>query len=69
MFDGAYTYYHALTGGVLIGLASFLATLVTGKVPGISGVCARLLVRATPEKSWRLVFLIGLIVGASIGVV
>ncbi len=38
----------------------------TGKVPGISGVCARLLVRSTPDKPWRLVFLVGLIVGASV---
>jgi uncharacterized membrane protein YedE/YeeE len=66
MFDGTYTYYHALLGGILIGLASFLASLVTGKVPGISGVCARLLVRSTPDKPWRLVFLVGLIVGASV---
>ena len=66
MFDGTYTYYHALAGGVLIGLASFLATLVTGKVPGISGVCARLLVRTTRDKPWRFVFLVGLVIGASI---
>jgi hypothetical protein len=66
MFDGDYTYYHALAGGILIGVASFLASLVTGKVPGISGVCSRLLVRATSDKLWRLIFLVGLIVGAGV---
>lgn len=64
MLNGPYNFYYALAGGVLIGLASFLATFATGKIPGISGVCARLLVPATPDKSWRFVFLIGLVVGA-----
>ncbi|MBK1856004.1 YeeE/YedE family protein [Verrucomicrobiaceae bacterium 5K15] len=66
MLDGPYTIYHALAGGVLIGLASFLASFVTGKIPGISGVCARLLIPATPDKLWRLTFMIGLIAGAGI---
>ncbi|BDS08988.1 membrane protein [Oceaniferula spumae] len=66
MFDGPYTFYHALAGGVIIGLSSFIASLVTGKIPGISGVCSRLLVPATKDKSWRLIFLIGLIAGASL---
>lgn len=64
MFEQPYTYYHALAGGILIGLASFLASYVTGKIPGISGVCARLLVKATRDKAWRAAFLIGLIGGA-----
>ena len=66
MLDGEYTYYHALAGGVLIGLASYLATLVTGKIPGISGVCSRLLVRATSDKAWRFLFLAGLVLGAGV---
>jgi uncharacterized protein len=61
-----YTLWHALIGGMLIGLASLIATGLSGKVPGISGVFGRLLVPATPDKSWRLVFLIGLIGGAAL---
>jgi uncharacterized membrane protein YedE/YeeE len=61
-----YTYWHALFGGCLIGLASLVATALTGKIPGISGVFGRLLVLATPDKLWRLVFLIGLIGGATL---
>ena len=61
-----YSLWHALIGGSLIGAASLLATVLSGKVPGISGVFGRLLVRATPDKAWRLVFLIGLISGAAL---
>ena len=59
-------YFHALLGGILIGLASLIATVLSGKIPGISGVFGRLLVPATPDKAWRLVFLIGLISGAAL---
>ena len=61
-----YTLLNPLIGGVLIGLASLLATVLSGKIPGISGVFGRLLVPATPDKSWRAVFLLGLIGGAAL---
>ena len=71
-----YTLWHALIGGILIGLASLLATVLSGKIPGISGVFGRLLVPATPDppsqrygatgKAWRVVFLLGLIGGAAL---
>lgn len=66
MFDSQYTYYHALVGGILIGLASFLATWATGKIPGISGVCSRALIPGTTDRIWRLTFLVGLIAGAAL---
>jgi uncharacterized protein len=61
-----YTLWHALIGGTLIGLASLLATVLSGKIPGISGVFGRLLVPRTPDKTWRGVFLFGLIGGAAL---
>jgi uncharacterized membrane protein YedE/YeeE len=61
-----YTYWQALGGGVLIGLASLIAAALTGKVPGISGVFGRLLAPAKPVKLWRFLFLIGLIGGAAV---
>lgn len=61
-----YTYLQALIGGVLIGIASLIATGLSGKVPGISGLLGRLLVPATTDKWWRLLFLIGLIGGAAL---
>jgi hypothetical protein len=61
-----YTLLNALIGGILIGLASLAATVLSGKVPGISGVFGRLLVPETPDKTWRVVFLLGLIGGAAL---
>jgi hypothetical protein len=61
-----YSNWHALAGGILIGLASLGATVLTGKIPGISGVFGRLLVPTTPDKTWRIVFLLGLISGAGV---
>jgi uncharacterized protein len=61
-----YTDWHALIGGILIGLASLIATAFSGKIPGISGVFGRLLVLKTPDKEWRFLFLLGLIGGASL---
>ena len=61
-----YTLLNPVIGGILIGLASLLATVLSGKIPGISGVFGRLLVPATPDKNWRVVFLLGLIGGAAL---
>jgi uncharacterized protein len=61
-----YTLWHALIGGILIGFASLLATALSGKIPGISGVFGRLLIPATPDKKWRSLFLLGLIGGAAL---
>lgn len=60
-----YTLWQALIGGMMIGFASLLVTVLTGKIPGISGAFGRLLVPATPDKSWRVVFLLGLTGGAA----
>jgi uncharacterized membrane protein YedE/YeeE len=61
-----YTLLNPVIGGILIGLASLLATVLSGKIPGISGVFGRLLVPATSDKNWRVVFLLGLIGGAAL---
>jgi uncharacterized membrane protein YedE/YeeE len=77
-----YTLLHAAIGGCLIGLASLCAAVLSGKVPGISGVFGRLFVPGTPDppsrelrrgkqggsgdKLWRVVFLAGLIGGAAL---
>jgi len=61
-----YNYWHAVLGGCLIGLASLIATALTGRIPGISGIFGRLLVPATSDKGWRIVFLVGLIGGAAL---
>lgn len=61
-----YTLFNPVIGGILIGLASLLATVLSRKIPGISGVVSRLFVPETPDKTWRAVFLLGLIGGAAL---
>jgi uncharacterized membrane protein YedE/YeeE len=59
-----HSFLPALAGGVCIGLASLLALLATGKVPGISGIFSRVLRPQKGDTAWRVVFLLGLVAGA-----
>ncbi|MDF1861443.1 MAG: YeeE/YedE thiosulfate transporter family protein [Verrucomicrobiales bacterium] len=60
------SYLTGFLGGCLIGAGSLLALIVTKKIPGISGVFARLLRPESNDIGWRIVFLIGLIGGAAL---
>jgi uncharacterized membrane protein YedE/YeeE len=51
----------ALVGGALIGLASVLLMLLTGRIAGISGILGGALTIGA-DKGWRLAFIAGLIV-------
>jgi uncharacterized membrane protein YedE/YeeE len=55
----------ALTGGVLIGLSASLMLLASGRIAGISGILNGCLDGAR-DKSWRILFLLGLLLGAAI---
>jgi len=55
----------ALGGGALIGLASLLLLWLNGRIAGVSGIAAGLLDGARDEIGWRLLFLLGLVLGAS----
>src|SRR5437016_2269880 len=50
-----------LIGGALIGLASALLMLLTGRIAGISGIFGGLLPRHATDRDWRLAFIAGLI--------
>ncbi len=53
-----------LIGGALIGLGSVLLMLFSGRIAGISGIASGLMLRAPGgELSWRVAFIIGLILG------
>lgn len=52
-----------LTGGILIGLSAVLLMGGLGRIAGISGIFGGLLGRWTPDSSWRLLFLAGLMGG------
>lgn len=51
----------ALAGGALIGAASVLLMLLTGRVAGISGIFGGALAFGPGDRSWRLTFVAGLI--------
>jgi uncharacterized membrane protein YedE/YeeE len=53
----------ALLGGVLIGLSVTMMLLFKGRVTGISGILYRTTVSPRSENSWRLLFILGLLVG------
>jgi uncharacterized protein len=54
--------YAALAGGALIGAAASLLLLVQGRVAGISGIVDGALAEAGKNQSWRVPFLLGLVV-------
>lgn len=56
-----FTPWSALLGGVLIGVASAAVVALNGKIPGVSGVCARALRRVPGDTAWRIAFLLGLV--------
>ena len=51
----------ALLGGALIGFASVLLMMLTGRIAGISGIVGGCLTLAADDKVWRLAFIAGLI--------
>ena len=59
----SFTPVSALVGGLLIGLAASALLLLTGRVAGISGVVAGVLVPRRGEWGWRVAFAAGLLAG------
>ena len=56
----------ALIGGALIGLASSLLLLLTGRIAGISGILGGL-ITSGGDRSWRLAFIAGLLAAPVVG--
>jgi uncharacterized membrane protein YedE/YeeE len=50
-------------GGLLIGVAAALLLLLNGRLSGISGIVSGLLVPKSPDARWRLLFVVGLLIG------
>lgn len=64
-----FTPMSAFIGGALIGLSAVLLLLLNGRVAGVSGIAGGLLATNTrpsrDEVSWRVLFLLGLALGAA----
>ncbi len=57
-----FTPWAALAGGVLLGLASALFVLLSGRILGISGIVGGLLRPRAGDMGWRLAFVLGMLV-------
>jgi uncharacterized membrane protein YedE/YeeE len=66
MTVGTYTFIPALIGGIFIGLAATLLLWLNGRLAGISGILWRLFFAKPGDKSWRILFLVGVVGGAAI---
>jgi uncharacterized protein len=56
----------ALIGGAFIGLAALVLMALNGKIAGISGIAGGLLANRAGDRSWRWLFLVGLIGGVGL---
>jgi uncharacterized membrane protein YedE/YeeE len=56
-----FTPLSAAIGGALIGLAATLLMLLTGRIAGVAGIFAGLVLPRANEWGWRLAFLAGLV--------
>lgn len=59
-----FTPANGFVGGVLIGLAATLLLVANGRIAGVSGIAGGLLSAARGEAAWRILFLLGLWLGA-----
>lgn len=53
-------------GGLLIGIAAILLLAGAGRIAGISAIAGGLLNRVRGDNAWRVLFLLGLVLGAGI---
>ena len=56
-------------GGILIGLAASMLLLTHGRIAGISNILSGFFEPNASDKTWRILFFAGLIIGSSIYVI
>ncbi len=61
-----FTPFTAAVGGAMIGLSAVILLLFNGKIAGISGIFNSCFTKKGLALSWRLLFLVGIIVGPMI---
>jgi len=61
-----FTPWASLAGGMLIGAASALLILLSGRLLGVSGILGGLLALRRGDAGWRLAFLAGLLVAPAV---
>lgn len=66
MFPTEFTPYLSFIGGVTLGLSAIWLMLFQGRIAGISGIIKTALFQKD-GRAWRLMFLVGLVLGGAIG--
>ena len=61
-----FTPWTALVGGLMLGLAAALFILVNGRILGISGIVGGLLRPKAGDMSWRIAFVLGMLVAPTL---
>ena len=61
-----FTPWSSLAGGILLGLASALFILFSGRLLGISGILGGVIRPRRGDTGWRLAFLAGLLVAPTV---
>ena len=61
-----FTPISALVGGLLIGLAACILLLFNGRIAGVTGIVKRVWPPVEGDVSWRVLFALGLMVGAGV---
>lgn len=56
----------SIIGGAILGLAASLFLLFNGRVTGVSGITSGILKSESSDRTWRLLFVIGLVAGGMI---
>jgi len=65
--SASFTPVSALVGGLMIGAGAAILWLALGRIAGVSGILGRALHGADgTERAWRVLFLIGLPLGAAL---
>ena len=59
-----FTPISALAGGCLIGLAAVLMMWLDGRIAGVSGIAGGLWFSAVGDRGWRVLFIVGLMLGS-----
>lgn len=61
-----FTPVSSLLGGLLIGIASAILLVFNGRLAGVSGIFSGLFLGRSGDWQWRLVFLLGLLIGGGL---
>ena len=56
----------ALVGGILSGVGATLLLAMNGRIAGVSGILNGAISPKVPDKSWRWLFLVGLVAGGAL---